>query len=83
MNLVAAPKADEKKVELGSLKKGNAFRWGYNSFQVALEEEAFFMVSEEKKDNRVTIVNITDGTIQKVDANHRVVKHNVTIQVSE
>jgi hypothetical protein len=73
---------DETK-SLGQIKAGEVFRFAYLSLTDALTENAFYMVIDAPEaKGGVLVVNIYDGKQLKRDKDHRVIGHNVSMNLS-
>ena len=68
---------------LSQIKAGEVFRFAYLPLTDALTENAFYMVVDAPENKGgVLVVNIHDGKQLKRDNDHRVVHHNVSMNVS-
>lgn len=72
-----------KKVKLGDLGSGSVFHFYSISAEAAVENGDVYMTTtiDDMKEERVTVVNIFDGSVMKRDHSHEVVEIDFTVMV--
>lgn len=68
---------------LNSLLAGDVFRYAHISFIDALREDAFYMVTKQPEKRGIGVVNVKDGLVAVRDPDHRVIHHQVTLNIKE
>jgi hypothetical protein len=82
MNSKTRSKIKKDVVSLGSLKGGDVFRYEHVELEVALNENALFMVLQAPEKNGVVMTaNTYDGLCLARDKEHRVIKHTVNLEI--
>ena len=68
---------------LSNIKAGGVFRFSHIPLTEALKENAFYMVLDAPEcKNGVLVANIYDGKQLKRDAEHRVIEHQVSMNLN-
>ena len=81
-------KTEEKSVRLDSLVKGKGFRLAETSIEDAKENQKFFVVAGDKKDEKIPVIELNfenpNGVFTKpLDADRPVIEHEFKITVFE
>jgi len=72
----------ETGVALSKLNPGDVCRFHHVSFEDAIKEDLFYMLTDVVEDDRQELVNVANGVRIRRDTSHRVIKHHTRIGIT-